>query len=292
MKKSLIYSLLLHLALIILFSFDLPRFSSPKRPPLPSGIQVSLSQEKTAAKKAPKKVKKKVKKTIKKRQSPPPVPPKPIQPKVRPKAKTKAKTEAKKRQAPPVQKVSSPQPDTKPKAKPAHTSPAPKPTPKAAKKPMPPSKPPSPAKQTSQKKPKDDFYSVLKDLRNTASVDKTKGKPPRAPPSTAETPATMTDHEMAALKSQVAACWSFPAGARHAEDLSVDIRVEVNPDRTVKAAYILNQDRYHQDPFFRVAADSAKRALFDDRCRPLALPPEKYHEWKSFVFRFDPKEML
>jgi hypothetical protein len=82
-----------------------------------------------------------------------------------------------------------------------------------------------------------------------------------------------------------------PAGARDAKDLVVEIRVVVDPDGTVRQATIVDQTRL-SDPFFRAAAESAKRAFFNPLCRPLHLPPDKYAIWKDLVVDFSPKDIL
>jgi hypothetical protein len=46
------------------------------------------------------------------------------------------------------------------------------------------------------------------------------------------------------------------------------------------------------DPFFRTIAESALRALYNPRCSPLALPPEKYQEWRDTLITFNPKDMF
>ncbi len=97
---------------------------------------------------------------------------------------------------------------------------------------------------------------------------------------------------MDALKQQLSQCWNIPASAKDAQDLVVELDVEVNPDRSVASATIVDQGRMASDPVFRAAALSAKRALSIPACMPLALPPDKYDEWKSMTLRFDPKEML
>jgi outer membrane biosynthesis protein TonB len=108
-------------------------------------------------------------------------------------------------------------------------------------------------------------------------------------PTTSE---TLSLSDMDALKYQLAKCWNVPTGAMNAEDLIIDIRVEVNPDRTVKSAEIVDTSRYSSDSFFAAAADSAKRALFNPQCTPLALPAEKYDVWKTLLIRFNPKDMF
>jgi hypothetical protein len=72
----------------------------------------------------------------------------------------------------------------------------------------------------------------------------------------------------------------------------VDVKIYVNPDRTVRSKEVVDQVKYNADPFFRAAADSAVRAVEDPSCNPLELPPDKYEQWKVIIFTFDPKQML
>lgn len=145
-----------------------------------------------------------------------------------------------------------------------------------------------------------DMNALLKNLLGDPTPVQEEGNPINAPVDTSKqtegTAPTTSDvlalSEMDALKYQLAKCWNFPAGAMNAEDLIVDIRVEVNPDRTVKSAEIVDTGRYNSDDFFRAAADSAKRAVYNPMCTPLALPPEKYDVWKKMLIRFNPREMF
>jgi TonB family protein len=82
-----------------------------------------------------------------------------------------------------------------------------------------------------------------------------------------------------------------PAGARDAKDLVVEIRVVVDPDGNVEEATIVDQARVGADPFFRAAAESARRAFFNPECRPLRLPADKYEIWHDMVVDFSPKDL-
>ena len=64
------------------------------------------------------------------------------------------------------------------------------------------------------------------------------------------------------------------------------IYIEVNPDRTVKNAKVVNQERLI-DPSFRTAAEAAMRAVNNPECSPLLLPQDKYEKWKEINFTFD-----
>lgn len=102
----------------------------------------------------------------------------------------------------------------------------------------------------------------------------------------------MTISEMEAVKEQLSECWKIQAGARYAEDLAVDVKLFMNPDRTVRESQIMDGMRYNNDSFFRAAADSAMRAIRNPYCSPLRLPPDKYDQWKTIEIRFDPRDML
>ena len=92
------------------------------------------------------------------------------------------------------------------------------------------------------------------------------------------------------VRTQFESCWNIPAGARDAENLTPEFRVQMRRDGTVASTQLLNPDRM-SDPFFQAAAESANRALLNPQCQPLKLPPEKYDQWQSFTITFDPKDM-
>ncbi len=104
--------------------------------------------------------------------------------------------------------------------------------------------------------------------------------------------APVTSHELSTVIRQLHSCWNVKAGARYAENLVVDVRLYMNPDRTVRQARILDMGRYNRDSYFRAAADSAIRAIHHPRCTPLKLPVEKYEQWKVIDIQFDPREIL
>ena len=102
----------------------------------------------------------------------------------------------------------------------------------------------------------------------------------------------VTQDDKDAVRRQIERCWNPPVGAPKAEDLVVDLRLEVNPDGTVRTVDVANSARMSSDPYFRAAAESAVRAVLNPRCRKLKLPPKKYREWKILIIGFDPREML
>lgn len=102
----------------------------------------------------------------------------------------------------------------------------------------------------------------------------------------------MSMSELAGLQAQLSQCWKLMSGARYAEDLIVEIKLFMNPDRTVRDAQLIDNMRYMSDNYYRAAADSAMRAVRDPHCNPLELPPNKYDMWKEITVVFDPREML
>jgi outer membrane biosynthesis protein TonB len=219
---------------------------------------------------------------------------------------------------PPVPPSSAAVPPTPETAKPPEPKPAPplplkppepKPEPKPVEKveaPRPKAKP-EPTSQMVKNEPKPEpkkydpgqFEALLKNLapqQSAPSPDAPPQKPRVASARASSQPRAplggqLTASELDLIRQQIARCWNVPAGARDAKDLVVEIRVVVDRDGTVQQATIVDQGRLG-DPFFRAAAESAKRAFFNPQCRPLHLPVEKYAIWKDLVVDFSPKDIL
>ncbi len=144
------------------------------------------------------------------------------------------------------------------------------------------------------------FETLLKNLATQPTAPSPDGPPQRQkiasarPSSQPRAPlgSQLTASEVDLIREQIARCWNVPAGARDAKDLVVEIRVVVDPDGTVRQATIVDQGRLGSDPFFRAAAESARRAFFNPQCRPLRLPADKYAIWKDLVVDFSPKDIL
>ena len=98
---------------------------------------------------------------------------------------------------------------------------------------------------------------------------------------------TVTEED--ALRRQIEQCWNPPIGARNAQTLVVEVTINVNPDRTVQNADVVDKNRLNSDPYFRAAAEAALRALYNPRCSPLELPDGKFEQWKTIDFTFDPE---
>ncbi len=98
--------------------------------------------------------------------------------------------------------------------------------------------------------------------------------------------------EKDAIRQQIRRCWNLPAGAKDAQDLVIEVSVIMNPDGTVRQATVVDEGRMRSDPFFRAAAESARRAVLNPKCSPLKLPPEKYSQWQRMTLTFNPKDMF
>ncbi len=209
-------------------------------------------------------------------------------------------------------RVKEPEEQTKP-PEPPPPPPAPKPEPAAAAPQKPPEPEPvlteaiKPAQKPTPPKPVEkpqqaDFSKLLKDLATTKKTETPKSAQTNpdskstAAPSQASAAPSLSDRltisQEDALRRQISQCWNMPIGARDAQNLVVVVAIDVNPDRTVRNAEVVDKMRMATDSFFRAAAESALRALYNPKCTPLELPPDQYQQWKHIDFTFDPREML
>ncbi|MDP9195644.1 MAG: energy transducer TonB [Pseudomonadota bacterium] len=285
-RRSLVISLAVHGAVLGLLMVSLPLFPrNDPEAPAPIPVEIFDIAEVTNTRVAEKPVP---------RPAPVPEPPKPpAEPK---------KPDPEPPKAPPPPKQEPPKPEPKKPEPPPKPVPAP-PSEEGTQKP--PEKKPAaekkPDKPVPEKKNEDGLASIMKGLRDLKPTPRPMSEADRSPEtaatpgaSTSRTPALASDRlstsEMDALKRQLVGCWNFPAGAKDAQNLVVDVIVEVNPDRTVKSAEISDTGRSRSDNFYRTAAESARRAVL--QCQPLLLPPGKYDTWQKMTIQFDPKELL
>ncbi|MFA5040588.1 MAG: hypothetical protein WC464_03020 [Bdellovibrionales bacterium] len=165
--------------------------------------------------------------------------------------------------------------------------------------PKPLEKPKPPAEKPAPQQP-DLFGSVLKNVARMKPVESPKvtDADKKADANAAASnlgpsfSSRLTITEEDALRRQIEQCWNPPVGARDAQNLIVEVIIDVNPDRTVANTEIVDKLRYASDPFFRAAADSAIRAVRNPKCSPLELAADKYQQWKRINFNFDPRDML
>ena len=330
MQKPLIASVLMHALVLILAVVGIPgerRLEDTPEQMITVELAPIITEKSQApAPRAPAPAKPEPAKSQPKPTPPPPPAPAPApKPEPAPQPKPEPKPELPKPEPKPVPKPApkpepvetpAPKPEPKPEPKPV-PKPAPKPEPEPVAKPEPkpvpkpappkpqPAKPQAaaaakPAAAKAQQAPaqpqnRDDFAnSILQTL--SQSKPATVADAPDAKPGVAsggDLSQMLTQGEFDALRRQIGQCWNFPAGAPNPDRLVVRMRVIVNPDRTVQTAEILPADMATEaDPFYRVAKESARRAVLSSQCNPLALPPAKYNLWKTFVLTFDPRFML
>jgi hypothetical protein len=300
-RSGYIASGILHLGLVLLFVLGLPNlFRHPLPEETPLVVQlVKIGPETRATQLTKTPPTPEAKPEVAEAVPPPkPEPPTPTPPKIEPKPVP-----------PPVVKPPEPQlatptpPPPAPQPKPMPPAPIPPlpalkpqvpPEVKPVNMPVPPPKPQPPKQQPDQTQ---QFDALLKNLAKTDPIRSQPTRPTQANQQqrassqpVAPLGAQLTASELDLVKQQIEQCWNVPAGAQGAADLTPEFRVSMNPDATVRAVELLNTERY-SDPFFRAAADSARRALLNPACSPLKLPLDKYNEWQTFTITFDPKDI-
>ncbi|WP_438996335.1 hypothetical protein [Candidatus Puniceispirillum sp.] len=308
-SRPVIISLTLHIAIAVLFAVGLPSIKRklPEEQPIiameivqtvPISNLTEGAQESTA---------KKAQEPAKSKNTPPPPPPKaaPKSKPVKPAAKVKPK---------PVPTPKAPDktaeiiPDkAKPKPKRTEAAAAPTKLPKA-----PPRRENKMAKASKQEKKKAQALTgVMQNLAKAKQVNEdaekkrraqerkkaaekvnktltaTTGNALKAPKAPVIAPMGASDFDR--LRAHLSKCWDLPVGSAGADTLIVDIIVTSDRDGTVLSAEIKNKTRYKIDRAFKAAAAEAQRATLE--CSPLPLPPEKYDQWRSFVFAFDPRSL-
>jgi len=304
--RGMALSVALHLVLGSLFIFGLPRLFSPPTPEdMPVAVElVTIAPETRATRPNPNPPRPNAKPEVPVADAPDAKPaPEPPVPTPVPPPSAEMPPPSPEPPKPPEPKPTAPPPLLKP---PEPKPEPPKPTEKAEA-PRPKEKP-EPPQQMAKNEPKSEqkkydpgqFEALLKNLA-TQPTALSPDAPPQRPRVASARPSSqpraplgsqITASEVDLVRQQIARCWNVPAGARDAKDLVVEVRVAVDPDGTVRQASIVDQARLASDPFFRAAAESARRAFFNPLCRPLHLPAEKYAIWKDLVVDFSPKDIL
>ncbi|HEX2582302.1 MAG TPA: hypothetical protein VHL08_10065 [Dongiaceae bacterium] len=273
LRLGLIGAVLLHLAIALLAIFGLPHFFKPEIIEEPVAVKLAVLGDISAAPKTDHSLDKKPKPD----QTPTPPQPKPEPPK--PAA------------APP--KAAPPPPAAQPEKKPET-----KPTPVPEKKPA----EDKPKQQdfdkllnnVLKKEQQNEFNSLLKDVLKQPPAPDAKAKSEKVQPAQEESggPQTeqisevpMTATEQDGIRAQIERVWNVDPGAQNIDQISIELRVALNPDGTVTRVEILNDQAL---PGFQSLADGAKRAVFI--ASPLQLPPGKY--WPTIVLRFYPKDAI
>jgi outer membrane biosynthesis protein TonB len=311
MKRPLIYSATLHLSVLILLlvGFYNP-FERTKKLETPMMIEfVQVAEQSAAPILAPEVIKEaELPEPPKPTPAPPPPQPQPEPPQPAPQPEPEpAKPEPTKPEPQPEPKPqeAEPIPDPKAKQKPKENE-KPKEEKKKQKAEITLDKKKKPTTKTDdvkddkkkdkKKKPSKSSKSledIMNEVENEQESDNEDGAPSKGKGAPAATiGSVLTASEKDALSRHMSRCWLIPAGLRDARNIRVPIKINVARDGTVLKAESQEKGRMANDPAYRTAAESARRAVLDPNCSPLPIPQDKYEIFNEFVFNFDPKEMF
>ncbi len=169
--------------------------------------------------------------------------------------------------------------------------PPPKPIEAAKKPPEPKVKPPP--KPAPAKTRQDDvamLQKLLKDMQKNQPKPKQQVAESKAPPTNNIAPnvsdrASMT--ELDAIRRHIEACWRIDPGKEGLENLSVVIKVFINPNGSVREAQIVDMTRYFVDSAYRTFANSARTAVLS--CGNIPISAERYSLFKEIDMNFSPQ---
>ena len=95
------------------------------------------------------------------------------------------------------------------------------------------------------------------------------------------------------VQKQIEVCWNIPGGAKDVQKMQISVRIRLRRDGSLLSRpRVIENNRFHDDPFYRVVAESAVRALLNPKCSPLHLPYKHYDIWQDIIFSFNPGEAL
>jgi colicin import membrane protein len=103
------------------------------------------------------------------------------------------------------------------------------------------------------------------------------------------TAATLSQSELDALRARLTKLWNVQAGTERPEELIVDIRIRLTPDRRLAAPpEVVSQG---SSPRYQAAADAAMRAVLQGQPFDM-LQAATYEQWKDMIVTFDPRQMF
>jgi colicin import membrane protein len=101
--------------------------------------------------------------------------------------------------------------------------------------------------------------------------------------------ATLSQSELDALRARLTKLWNVQAGTERPEELIVDIRIRLTPDRRLAAPpEIVSRGT---SPRYQAAADAAMRAVLQGQPFDM-LQAATYEQWKDMIVTFDPRQMF
>uniref|UniRef100_Q07HF7 Putative TolA n=1 Tax=Rhodopseudomonas palustris (strain BisA53) TaxID=316055 RepID=Q07HF7_RHOP5 len=100
---------------------------------------------------------------------------------------------------------------------------------------------------------------------------------------------TLSQSELDALRARLTQLWNVQAGTERPEELIVDIRIRLTPERRLAAPpEIVSRG---SSPRYQAAADAAMRAVLQGQPYEM-LRAETYDQWKDMIVTFDPRQMF
>jgi colicin import membrane protein len=115
-------------------------------------------------------------------------------------------------------------------------------------------------------------------LNSSASLGTTRG-----------TAATLSQSELDALRARLTQLWNVQAGTERPEELIVDVRIRLTPDRRLAAPPEVVS--HGSSPRYQAAADAAMRAVLQGQPYDM-LHADTYDQWKDMIVTFDPRQMF
>lgn len=182
--------------------------------------------------------------------------------------------------------------------------PAPKPSPKTALKPLPQPLPktlPQSVAKPAPKKIMDELpfqFDLAAATKSSAGVNSGGAKTPKLSKSGIVAKgnekgggAKLSSSLNNTIAEQVKPCWAEPADLSNPQSLMIMVQMELLPDGNLAKPpkLVYPASKSGASPSVLVAIDNAMRAA--KQCAPYVLPSERYAEWQSFSFNFDPKKL-
>ena len=101
--------------------------------------------------------------------------------------------------------------------------------------------------------------------------------------------ATLSQSELDALRARLTKLWNLQAGTEKPEELIVDIRVRLTPEKRLAAQpEIVSRCTSSR---CQAAADAAVRAVLQGQPFDM-LQPATYEQWRDMIVTFDPRQMF
>ncbi len=155
-------------------------------------------------------------------------------------------------------------------------------------------KPAEPAKTQSastntakQESVTDDIASLLNKQEPASSGARRSTEQASLGTRTGRTSGELSQSEMDALKAQLATCWSIPAGAAGADELSASVEFELDQN-----AQLIGKPRVTKSSGNRQFDGSAVRAIQKCELQGFRLPSGKHDVWNQVQVNFDPRDMF